>query len=135
MTFAIGQKVRLPKLIGRQREGLVRLIEGHMIGVHAAGKRVWFTARQLATAAKEREAELKRIAANVKDKTLRPMTDEERTLASMLQPGVISYPVGSSHKRFAGEMFHKSLKADAAITEKQAEFLLVLKQRYRRQLP
>lgn len=61
------------------------------------------------------------------------MTEDERRMAIAL--GGCKFPPASPPKRFARDMAAEAAFDDAVITEGQAEWLRVLVQRYRRQLP
>jgi hypothetical protein len=64
------------------------------------------------------------------------MTTDERSLALSLSPLRVSYPAGSTEKRFAWSMADQAEHgAPPQITDRQAQYLITLGIRMRRQLP
>ena len=61
-----------------------------------------------------------------------PMTDEQRDMARAL--GQCSFLPGSWDKRFARDMAAMAEDPDAALTRRQAETLMEVCHRYRRQI-
>lgn len=65
----------------------------------------------------------------------RDMTTDERSLALALSPARVTYPPGSSQKRFAWSMADQAEHGTPPqITERQAQYLITLGIRMRRQI-
>lgn len=65
----------------------------------------------------------------------RPMTADEASLARAVCPSRVRYVPGSGDKRFASSMASQAAQPAPLITDRQAEYLITLAIRMRRQLP